>query len=340
MTNPSPIPLPDAPTQFGSHYHKMWRRCRRLWWLSEHCPHPEGGTGLRPRESPSPLLIGLFTHAGLEHLRRGYLAEHKYDIDRAVALMEGHAVKYRPVAGDHFDDDLATARQLLIGYYDWYLGPVARDPDDFELVSDDEGPLVEREFRTLLHTDEGRPVEFTCRVDLVARWHGWLSVIEYKTTDVSWAGRLFQQMRVDAQATGEVFTLRRHFPDWDLAGVVVDALLKRASKKDPYKRDMIDRPDAALRAFEQEIVQDVSEIERQQRVYRERVEAGASPLEAAERAFPRDGTFNGACFQYNRACDFLRMCANPDEAERELVHFRPRSPAEERFRVRTEDVPL
>lgn len=343
----------DGATAFGSHYHKLWHTCRYKHFLEQAAPlADETGAvvsrGIKPKDTPSPLLIGDFLHVGVETLRHEIVRSGDWDAEKAIAIMEARAASRRHEGSTHVDDDLAKAKALFIAYVDWY-GPRGEHPegDEVEVACDDKGPIIEREYRTALPTYDASGTQhvWTCRVDMLAKWQGWTVVWEVKTASGrgGWIWRLFERAHWDLQMTGEVYTLRRNFADRDLAGVLVDALVKdrgaKSSKLDPCYRELVTRSDAQLAAFEQDVCATLLEQERTYSDYAEQVEKGLDPWRVAERLFPRTGMANGLCYAYNRECPFLKLCLEPDRAEKMArLHYRPRTLEEAAFRVRSEDI--
>ncbi len=335
------LPTKDGATQFGSHFHKEFQSCHYKHWLSQAAPHPNGGTGIRHKDTPSPLLIGSFLHSGMESLRRGIVRNGEWNTDEAIVAMEAAATSRADEGGEHLAADLALAKNLIINYRDYY-GPRGDAPEgkDVEVALDGKGePIIEREYRTPL---PGIDAIYTCRVDMMARWQGWLRVWEVKTSTGrgGWIWKLFDRARWDLQMTGEVYTLRKQFPDEDVAGVLVDALIKDRganSKMEPCYREQATRTEGQLDAFERLIVQSLFTMEECHERHGSLVSGGMDPWDAAEIAFPRTGMANGKCVDFNRNCAFLPICEEPERAKRSAaISYRPRTSAEAKFRVKEE----
>jgi hypothetical protein len=294
------------------------------------------GEGIAPRSTAPDLLKGSTFHEGLA---AWYLSgcrdgadTGEYDVERAVAVAENHHAARLHEWEDTSEaaDAIRQIVEMLRSYHDWY-GPGGRRPDypTIQVMHNGEGePLIEREFA--LDLDYGGYL-FTCRVDAIVEHHGYLKIMEHKTSAASWVGRRLKTTAMDAQFTGEIAVLEALFPNELLFGCLVNVVAKNRganSKLDVATRDTTTRTSAQLRRFPAGCVEILKRIDQSHHQFTELVEQGVDIERAADVAYPLDGTRNGTCYAYNRSCPYMGLCQNPGDEDQILRSFRPRTEVE------------
>ena len=305
-------PTPQGASAYGTHYLKSWDSCRRKWWLSKRAPHPDG-EGLRPRFTGTPLLIGSGFHDGIEaYYRSGTKGKSDYSKAAALAAAEDTMKARRGEWPDRtsYSEGLGEVLGLLSRYHEWW-GPSGPQDDSsiLQVVWDDDGPVVEREYS--IPIAPGLP-NFTCRVDALVRYRDWLYVLEHKTTTGRGVTALRNRMDLDSQATAECLVLQHHFPDEPIHGVLLNMVLKghsTRSKFAPFLRDQFARTAYQMEQLKRDIANKFTEIQRVNSNYDWLVNSdGLSPWDAAAQVFHLTGTSNGHCFAYNRQCEYAELC--------------------------------
>lgn len=298
-------------TAYGSHFYKLWHSCQRKWWLSMRAPHPDGGEGLRTEHTAGPLLLGSGVHEGLEAYYRSGYSDGQYNVDAAVRHLETKMGERRGEwrSDTDYQAELAQGRKLLYDYDAWW-GPngVQRDYPSMKIVVDEEGPIIEREYR--IEVGSGLP-PFTCRVDAVVEWQGYRWVLEHKTTAASAVHRIQNSMRTNIQGTGECYVLQQAIGG-SIQGILLNVLVKNRSsrsKEPPFLRVPIARTRPQLEMFAAQLERTALTMDYLNDTYDELVEAGLDPWSAAQQVFVASGSANEQCMAYNRPCEFIELCA-------------------------------
>lgn len=309
------IPPPSGATSFGSHFHSQFDSCQRKWFFSKRAPHPTipGAVGLRPSWTSEPLLIGDMFHIGMANYYASGATDGNYDVAAAVTAAESAGTNRKGEwrSSESFGEAIAKVRSMLWGYDDFY-GAGASTPDypNLSIYCDAEGPVIERELK--VEVAKGMPA-FTCRVDALVKWNGWLWVFEHKTTSASSARSLQSSMRTSIQGTGECWVLSKLFPELPIQGVLLNVVVKdrgARSKEPSYFRDPIARTTGQLEQFEYDLRNRWAAMERARESYERWLDELGDPWAAARRSYIASGGSNGHCTSYGRSCEFIDLCAS------------------------------
>jgi hypothetical protein len=312
------VKAPDGATLFGSHFLGDWDSCQKYWWLRHRAPHPEGGTGVIPHYAAKPLHIGGAMHDGLAYYLASGAGDGKYNLDEGMRGIAEKLVKNERNFQDKSEQHevAVECQQLMEDYHEWY-GPGGKRQDfpEMRVLVDSEGPVIEREY----HLPLGDGFYFTCRVDAIVQYQDWLYVLEHKTSSPYRFSRLLTVMRTDSQGSGECAVLRHHFPDRKIQGVLLNVLVKGASrsknaKVPQFARDAISRSDEQLKQFEWDVHRKLRLIQDRWGAYESLVADGETPWNAARHCFDLGGTSNGKCYEY-RACEYMQLCSNLGKEE-------------------------
>lgn len=300
-------PATTGATAFGSHYIGTRDRCQRMGFLSFLAPHPKGGNGLRTKLPPGPVKLGGIVHEGIAAYYLSGPEDHtKRDVDYAVAKLEAAAAARANdwATSEEREVDLTKGRALLYDYHHHWRG----DPDVL-ILSDKDGPLVEREWAIEI---PGCPNPFTCRPDAIAKWRDWVYVLEHKTTTAYGVSLLRTSMRNNIQGTGECYVISKVLPHLPIQGVLLNILLKDRSSKSkysPFERDTCARTPAQLAMFEAGVRARHQHWARQEAEWTQLTKELGDPWLAAQQVYAATGASTGACEnQFGRPCEFLEMC--------------------------------
>lgn len=317
--------IPEAhslPSRFGSHFLNLWRACPMKWYRQYLMPHPDGGNGLEPRTTHSALFMGSAVHEGLAVYYATGAKDGKYDLDRAVSEIETRMAQRRDeLSGEDYSTIVAEAVQMLRRYHDWYgPGGVMPDYPNLQIVSDDLGPVLEREYAI----DLGGGYTFTARIDGLCKFNGYTNILEHKTVRAAGLTRLFNEMGTNLQATGQMFVLKSAYPDLNVGGVLVNALVKdRAvrSGKPPFDRTLVSRTSFELAKFHNDALLTLRQIEDARGEWKRLLDEGLTPDEASRRVFVMN---TQECVRF-RACDYFGICKALGYESRGLGNYRVRT---------------
>jgi hypothetical protein len=312
------VKTPDGATLFGSHFLSDWDTCQKYWWFRHRAPHPTGGTGIVPHYKAKPLMVGGAVHDGLAYYLASGADDGDYKLDAALeGVAQCMAKNERNFKDKSEQQEIAVeCQQLMENYHDWY-GPGGKRQDfpEMRVLVDSEGPVIEREYHLPLVDN----FYFTCRVDAIVKYQQWLYVLEHKTSSPYGFSRLMTTMRIDSQGSGECAVLRHHFPDQKVQGLLLNVLVKNASKSPKatvpaFARDPISRSDAQLDQFMWDVERKLRLIQDRWGAYESLVEDGYSSWVAARHCFDLTGTSNRKCYDF-RACEYMQLCTNLGKEE-------------------------
>jgi len=313
----------EGGTRFGSHFLEVYQTCPTKWFNQFKRPHPqEGGEGVRPARTASPLLVGGAFHEALDVYYRSGFSTGRYSVDLALSRARECILERK----DEFEDqdimekDWLLVQKLVQSYADHY-GPGGVDPEwpRMKIIVDSEGePVIEREYEIDL---DFKDYIYTCRIDALVESEGYLNILEHKTTSASQLHRLFDRNNMGLQATGEYFVLQTQFPDEKINGVMVSAIVKdrseRArSKGEPdFLRRIFSRTHLELDKFRINVIKTLGRIEADMEEYVMELERTGSVDEAARIAFVQH---RAQCCVFRR-CEYYGPCAT---IGRESIMFR------------------
>lgn len=308
----------DAPstggTEFGWSYISNYKACPMRWFNRYHRPNKEGGLGVAPMKTASPLLIGSGTHEGLaawyrSGWRDGEDTGHR-NLDRALDAAEAHFATRRDEFEDEsaYDDGLAMVRKLLTGYHDWYGegGPEQEYPH-YKVLGDPETgePLIEVEFRVPL----GQGYVFTTRLDTVVSLQQFAYDLEHKSWAAQGVSAGFDRFGIDGQGTGQIFALKDRYPELSVAGIIVNALVKNRgarSNKPPFERNITGRTEQDIEKFKLDTARTLAQMDAALEEFRHLVQGGLSVNEAANVVFDASPP-SVVCRGFSR-CEYYAPC--------------------------------
>jgi hypothetical protein len=322
MTDNGPTPIRQtSATKFGAHFISGFWDCPYRWWLQ----HRAKDYGLVPHKTADPLLIGSGTHAGLEAYYHSGWQDGNYQLEPAVEAVRAHFKERADEFQSHerLGKDFTVVERLL-DLYDHQYGPRGLTPEfpKVRVVADSDGhPLIEREYEIDLGY---RDYKFTSRIDLVVEFHGYLGVLEHKTSVASAVWRLLARAPMDLQFTGQFFCVRVAHPELAIGGVIPNILIKDWGPKSKFPsafpdRQPFARSDAHLEKFRMDVVRTLREIELREREWRDLVAAGMEPFEAARMTYVQR---TSECVVYG-TCNYLPICTTPGREEAMLQDYRP-----------------
>lgn len=315
-------------SRFGIHFLKDALSCRYRWALKYLLPTADG-RGLKPftREG-GPLDTGLAFHKFAEVYYTSRCASGKdtgvADFERALSAADTMLLN---TDGVWDDEALDAARGSVREWCHRYHTQYANEWPQTEVYCDETGPWVEREFTIPLGP---HGLYFTCRIDLVATHLGTLAAWDHKTTTASFAGRLELGMNLDPQPTGNLLALSRALPDLPITYWLMNVVVKNPAKVQrdtsvpPFSRPRIRRTRADLTYFEHLTTQLLTELDEQVDHWSHLCNTGMEPHDAILEVFPRSGQYTGACYAYNRSCEFEALCTAVGYERQLLTDFSTR----------------
>lgn len=318
-------------TRFGSHFIMDFWRCPTRWFNRYIRPHPtKAGVGCVPAKLSKPLHIGSLFHIGMENYYLSGWKDGKYDIDKAIqAAEQAHLERRKDMeSADEADASWIQTKRLLQRYAEhWGPGGSHCEYPELSIASDANGlPLLEREFEIDLDFND---YVFTCKPDAIIWYGGALAVLEHKTTAASRLSRVFDEMNMSIQTTGEWFVLKSLFPDEPIHSIVISAAVKDRSAKAlkegslEFERRSFARSATDLYKFKRDVIDTLVEMDQCVEVYNEELSAGKTVDEAARRAFAMHRT---SCVDGFYKCDYYAPCsALGRESQMFLSGYKPRS---------------
>ena len=332
-----PKPKEHGGSPVGNNFLTLWTKCRRKWFYEHLWPHPGGAFGLAPITTAKPLLVGSLLHAGKENWYRAGVKDGEdtgaYSLDAAVGAVEALAGSRSKEWADASDReaDVAGVKGLL-EVWDRFYGPEGHTPlypETKVLCLEDGTPAVELEITVPLGIED---YVYTCRADLVSLYQDrYLRVEEHKTSAPTFVDRLLNSLPKSSQFTGEFFALSSEFSaTHPLDCIRVHAHIKGWTPKSkfpaPVKFGTTTRTPQQLERFRLRAVTILQEIDLAVDSFNSAVAAGCDFTQAMDTLFPEIGEHTGACYDFNRTCDFEGPCRVGHNAGT-LGAFRPARPA-------------
>jgi hypothetical protein len=325
-------------SQVGNSYLSAYVNCPRKWFFSHLYPTEVDGDvhqGLRPRFTDPNLIKGSIVH---EAMAAWYISgcrdgedTGEQDLDRALVALDAEAAKR---IGEYKDEEAAqtdqdSCRAMMVQYHDWY-GPngLKRDWPELSVVCDEKTgePLVEQDYEMFL--DYGN-YWVTCRPDVVVKHHGFLKVMEHKTSSPYYVNNRLKTIHMDSQFTMELAVLTHLFPDQPLDGVLCNVLIKDRSLKSKFDvavRNTTNRAKEQLAEFRRRVIGILFDIG--DRVQQWTPWKGEPMAPESLDLWPAHGQHNGHCYAFNRECEFTHMCRYTQPHHISLKHFRPKGKEE------------
>jgi hypothetical protein len=224
------------------------------------------------------------------------------------------------------DKDWQLLEPMLRAYHDRY-GPRSQTPDwpEIRVAHDANGePIIEREFKAQLAPG----YVYTCRVDGVVYHRGHLKVMEHKTVSPYGMRPRRATLSSDSQFTGEYWILQELFPEQQIAGVLVNMVIKNrsgTSKFDVAERETTTRSVGQIESWRLSSIAILKQIEEATKAYDNwPADSRADQMLRAQTLFPDNGTRTGQCFAYNSECPHLALCQLAGMEHKALASFRPR----------------
>jgi hypothetical protein len=279
-------------------------------------PHPtEGGHGMSPVDTATPLGVGSAVHEGLElYYKHATHDEIFAAVDKIIDDGQWVDPMTKLKAGEE-------ATKLMAGYLDASVD----DVEQFDAYRHPEhGLMIEVELEVPLGYKD---YVVTSKPDMVVVMHdsGRLRCMEHKTVAVSrlWARKA--ELRCGVQAAIEIMACRHH--QMDIEGVWLNAIPKGRGKKSTApvidRGELITHSDMELGKFKHDIIQTLQEIEDAVALYDEQVADGQTEQNAAFAAFRKNRT---QCVVFGK-CNFYVPCSAPlHETQLLTGGFRGRKP--------------
>lgn len=332
-----PRPTPSGASPIGVHYLSDWWKCRMKWYWAHLHPTP-GGQGIVPAKPNENLMLGLLCHRGREVYYTHQLSTGAADVDPAVEAIRLYSAELAEQFTSDAERELLTDQAIgIVRRYHDFFGPYGKQPEKgtFEIERDADGvPIIERQYTVDLgYSDiEGKPYYVTCRVDGIARYHGFLCIDEYKTA--KYPDSYIRSLRYGAQIAMQNLVLDRLFGDTDkLTGVVVTASAKSKPgagwKSQACARDLIRCHPEELDQFALDCARTLREIDDHVAAWRIRCADGLEPARAALEVFGLGGKFNGKCIDFGRTCEYEGLDYALPVLERALAGYRPKTRIED-----------
>lgn len=318
-------------TRFGAHFIMDYWKCPTLWFNRYIRPHPsKAGFGCIPAKVSKPLHVGSLFHIGMENYYLSGWQDGQYKIEVAIeAAEQAHLERRKDMASADEADASWIQTKRLLQRYDEHWGPGGSNCEypELSIAADAQGlPLLEREFEIDLGVND---YVFTCKPDAIVWYGGMLAVLEHKTTAASRLSRVFDEMNMNLQTTGEWFTLRSLYPDEPIHSIVISASVKDRSAKAlkegslEFERRSFSRNHEDLQKFKRDVIDTLLEMDASIEEYHLRLQQGATVDEAARQSFRMNRT---QCASGFFKCDYYSPCATLGrESQMFLSGFKPRS---------------
>lgn len=338
-------------SRFGMSFLSLYLACPARWALAYVAPHSQGRGLITPHKA-RPLLAGGGFHSAVDPWYTSrckdpstgqWCEDHgRPDLDFAMHTLDTWVATHAGEWDDpvEMDTDHQLGRDWVRRYHDYY-GPGGTMPEypNVKVFVDETGPWVEREIVVPL----GQGLEFTSRIDLVAIDRGYPAVYEHKTAAASSMKSTKAMAHLKAQFTGELFALGHGAKlPFQPSRCVVNILNKNPgqtsrAKTLPFEREAVSRTEEQIARFALNLEGWLSQMGEDLQRYEALLEDGVPTFEALYRVFPLVGTTTGACFSYQRACDFWPMCSNTGREHLSAVAYDPRYRDGEPTRPLTEE---
>jgi hypothetical protein len=254
--------------------------CKQLYFWQYVAEHPEGGHGLVPIEAKPAPTKGTLVHLGLQKFYELQMREPQLPYaDRAV-----RAIKNALDALAHFKLDeqvVPLVKDELISALDQYC-------QKYE-VEDLEPLAVELPVRV-----EAGDYVHTGIVDLVAKWHGVVYVVDHKTTSMQLT-HLFKKLRFNLSLKGYAIALSKMRQE--PVHALINGIRFKGNKalECEFDREPIHYSDSEIAEFVPTIQSIRSEIEQCERTG----------------FWPKSGD---QCVQVWGECDYRKLCLYPDQS--------------------------
>ena len=250
------------------------------------------------------LEVGSGTHEGLAELGAGRPLEEA--IEAAVARYRRDLPKRRLPGDDElYADGEETVRRLLTAYEDHW----GREGQKWHPLGNEVAGKVE--------VGEGTGVFLTFRSDKFVQWHGGLWIVDHKTA-AKMDPREMMKYQMNIQVTAYIYGAMKLLQT-RIQGVIVDFLVK--TKIPQFAREVFERTDEELNAFEVEFVRWARQIQRDT-IDASEMAGDAEPI-AVNLANNLTGLFHiegrpwlafpkndKECFRFG-TCSFRSLCMDP-----------------------------
>lgn len=255
--------------------------CKQKYYYENEIPHPEGGSGLVMIQSKLAPTKGTLLHAGLQRFYelKKHQSERPY-MDRVVESIT-HCVN----CCKEFDIDeaaLPLLKEELIATLDQYC--TKYEVEDLEPVAVEQPVTV----------DVGLGQPHTGIIDLLARWHDVLYVVDHKTTSMQ-LGFLFKKLRFDLSLKGYAIAASKALGE--AVHVLINGIRFKGNKalECEFDREPIHYNDDERAEF----IPTIRSIRREISACQD------------EGFWPKSGS---QCVQIWGECDYRKLCTYPDPA--------------------------
>lgn len=325
-------------TEIGWSSLSQYAACPHRWALAELLPHPRGGHGIGSRPGRA-LIVGTLVHAFLHGWYLSSPEEGDYITDAGFDKLSDEAKKYAP---EDLSQTSMSARTTplaealdLCTRYSRECSLTGPDPDAhrFRIAFDEEGPLVEREFRVDLKW-EG--YYFTTRIDTIA-WAVTDGVVdpstivipEHKTCDVSKRAGTLADLALSGQFCGEYLAVQEDLGHPGKIIPVINMIQKRAAAKDLCRIwEPLNKTPRDLEKFRRDTVKLLKQMSADVSEYQALLKTGLHPLEAIELVF-RGSPPRETCAGQGYKCFAYDLCISRSTGKGWLMGTEPRFSAED-----------
>jgi hypothetical protein len=265
--------------------------CKQKYFWEFVAEHPEGGQGLVPLEAKLAPTKGTLMHAGLQKFYELKLHQPTTPYADRVVLAIKHAID--SIKNFRLDENLVPLlKEELISALDQYCQKY--EVDDLEPIAVELPVKVQA--GDYIHTGI---------VDLVAKWHGVVYIVDHKTTSMQLT-HLFKKLRFDLSLKGYAIALSQQRNE--VVHSLVNGIRFKGTKtlECEFDREPIHYSESEVAEF----VPTIQSIRRE--------------IEDCERTgfWPKAGA---QCVQLWGECDYRKLCLYQDQAMIKTF-YQPRKP--------------
>lgn len=269
--------MPGQASESGFHFLADYLRCNQYFYWK----YPRA---LEPATKAPALIFGANIHLALAAWYDSLKRQEPFDMRLNAAMiafrlgMEADRGEYSDP--EKYDEDFVRGQILLQAYAVEY-------PAEGWQVLEVESP-IEYEF------ENGD--KFTGRMDLVIENQGRIWIVDHKTTGWSMSS-LSRSLQVSDQGTGYLWLWNAVRPDTPAHGIIFN-IMRQYKNNNNFKQIPVMKTDEDIERFKRESGFVLNQI--------------AEKVSDPNAIWPRN---TGACFMFNRPCQYLDLCFGSSYAE-------------------------
>ena len=317
-----PVRIPSGGDHFSSSYLQLYDACPRKWFNRYYRPKDEDEeerTGLDTHETPLPFITGSLFHEGLETYYRSGCKKGKdtgkYDVVKALARVDKIKDEMPWYSDETKDQEVALVKKML----GQYAMEQCQDFPEIQVKCDSTGdPIVERQFAHKIGYSDHI---FTCIPDMIIEHNGFLKVMEHKTSSPSFAAGRVRSIGMDAQITGELWTIMQEFPGDPIDGVMINVIKKGHKTGRMVIRDTAKRTEIQMERWRLATIDSLKRLDDAIDRFETFRDTGMEIEPAADIAFPLLGIRTNTCYAYFKECEFMDLCKAPPERVPTLLNL-------------------